>query len=96
MMYREKKFIYDDKSTKYVIEAIEKGLAINSINLTDEQLTLWIDYVKGVLNILQKEYSSIYLNFLRLINVVQFSNQHPSEKMISYVTYLLEAVKIMK
>ncbi len=78
---------------KYIMEVINKGMSLNTSNLSDDRLKLWLDYARKVLEICSPQNTTVQLDFLRLINDVQFSSLYPYQKLNAYLKYLIEIAK---
>lgn len=84
-------------SQKYIIEAIEKGFSLLKKEFfSDELLKIWVDYSVKVLELTTQEYNpSILLNYYNLLSNSQLNNIDAKQKMLAYLKYLIDVLKVL-
>lgn len=88
-----RKYVNDNSNYTYVKEVIDKGMNINKADLSNDTLQIWLEYARKVLEICSPQNTNIQLDFLKLINEVQFSSLYPYQKLNIYLKYLIEIAR---
>jgi len=75
---------------------IDKGMPLMINDLSEEQLSIWLDFSKEMLRVTAKDTASyVYINYLQLILTLMSTKLTPYQKLYHCLQYLLEIMKVV-